>query len=200
MSTTADQYTVKSDGAKYAPAPEGQYVAVCVDFVLLGDAVDQYQNNEPRIVTKGALVFQIEDENADTGKRYEPAIEFNLTFGEKASLRKFLENWRGKPYTNEEARKGAPLHKLAGQCGVITVTHKTSIATGRSYAKITNITPLMKGLPKLEPVEYERSTHWEKKKEDNAASVRGFHEHVAPSSEERSVEAILADDETDLPF
>lgn len=200
MSTTADQYTVKSDGAKYAPAPEGQYVAVCVDFILLGDAVDQYQNNEPRIVTKGALVFQIEDTNPDTGKRYEPSIEFNLTFGEKASLRKFLENWRGKPYSNEEARKGAPLHKLAGQCGVITITHKTS-AAGRTYAKITNITPLMKGLPKVDPMDYERSTHWEKKREDNAASVRAFHEHVQPAATDRSVDDILADDgDSDLPF
>jgi hypothetical protein len=164
----------------------------------LGDAVDQYQNNEPRIVTKGALVFQIEETNPDTGKRFEPSIEFNLTFGEKASLRKFLENWRGKPYTNEEARKGAPLHKLTGQCGVITVTHKTS-AAGRTYAKITNITPLIRGLTKMEVLDYERSTHWEKKREDNAASVRTFQEHVAPVGE-RSVEEVLADTDDDLPF
>lgn len=199
MSTSADQYVAKNDGAKFTPAPEGQYVAVCADFILLGDAVDQYQNNEPRIVTKGALVFQIEETNEETGKRYEPSIEFNLTFGEKASLRKFLEAWRGKPYTNAEARQGAPLHKLVGQCGIITVAHKVSGA-GRTYAKITNITPLMKGIGRIAPSGYERSTHWEKKKEDNAASVRTFHEHIAPPKTDDDFPQALKDDDDDLPF
>jgi hypothetical protein len=194
----ADEYTIKNEASSFTPAPEGQFVAVCVDFVNLGDAVEQYMDNPPRVVPKGALVFQLDEVNDDTGKRYEPSVEKTLTFGEKAGLRKFLEQWRGKAYTQEEARKGAPLHKLVGQCAVVTVEHKTS-AAGRVYARISNITPLLKGVAKIEPESYVRSDHWAKKKEEYAQKVRAFHATQGDVTDEEFA-PVGASGDDDLPF
>lgn len=191
----ADEYTIKNE---YEIASAGPCLAVCVDFINLGDSVEQYMDNPPRVVPKGALVFQIEERNRVTGKPFEPSVEKTLTFGNKAGLRKFLEAWRGRAYTDEEARKGAPLHKLVGQSAIVTIEHKTS-AGGRTYANISNISPLMKGMAPLVPDHYVRSDHWEKRKADYAAKVR---EHlgepepagVAPGT------GPLADGDDDLPF
>jgi hypothetical protein len=194
---TADEYTIKDEGTTFTPAPEGQYVAVCVDFINLGDTVEQYMDNPPRLVSKGVLVFQIDERNLDTGKRFEPSVEKTLTFGEKAGLRKFLESWRGKAYTPDEAKKGAPLHKLVGQCGIVTIEHKTS-AAGRVYARISNITPVMKGVPKIEAENYARSEHWAKKKDEYLTKARTFMA-AAEVSHDRE-EAPPHDDSDDLPF
>jgi hypothetical protein len=195
---TADEYVIKDEGSTFLPAPEGQYVAVCVDFVNLGDTVEQYMDNPPRLVSKGVLVFQIDERNPDTGKRFEPSVEKTLTFGEKAGLRKFLESWRGKAYTPDEAKKGAPLHKLVGQCGVVTIEHKTS-AAGRVYARISNITPVMKGLAKIEPENYARSEHWAKKRDEYQGKARQFMA-AAEVSHDRTDDAPPLDDDDLLPF
>lgn len=194
----ADEFTIKND---YEIASAGPCLAVCVDFINLGDTVEQYMDNPPRVVPKGALVFQIEEINRSTGKRFEPSVEKTLTFGNKAGLRKFLEAWRGKAYTDEEARKGAPLHKLVGQSAIVTIEHKTS-GGGRTYANISNISPLMKGMDKLQPLDYVRAEFWEKRKADYAAKVREHLGHPEPAAVGggRDVDEILKDDDDDLPF
>lgn len=197
--THADEFTIRDEGSTFVPAPEGQYVAVCVDFINLGDTVEQYLDNPPRLVSKGVLVFQIDERNPDTGKRFEPSVEKTLTFGEKAGLRKFLESWRGKAYTPDEAKKGAPLHKLVGQNGVVTIEHKTSQA-GRVYARISNITPVMKGLTKIEPENYTRSEHWTKKREEYQAKAKQFLSAQHPNASDDDLPPPLQDTDDDLPF
>jgi hypothetical protein len=56
-------------------------------------------------------------------KPYYVNIEFTLSTAKKANLRKFLEDWRGKDYTDEEAAE-VELTKLIGQPGRVTIKHK----------------------------------------------------------------------------
>jgi len=69
--------------------------------------------------------------------------EFNLSMNEKATLRKFLESWRGKQFTDDEA-KSFDVTKLLGVPCMVSIVHKTS-AAGKTFAKISNVSPVMKG-------------------------------------------------------
>ncbi len=196
----SDEITVKMD-KQYLPCPEGSQAAVAVDVIDLGETVESYQGQTPHLSHKVAIVFQADEENADTGKRYEPSAEFTASFGQKAKLRKFLGDWRGKPYTDEEATTGAPLHKLVGVNAILNVQHKTSGA-GRVYAIIASIAPPMKGMVKLAPNGYVRSEHWAKRKEDYRMKVAEFRRALAPAmagGDGPEPEPPI-DDDDDLPF
>lgn len=202
----SDTITVKMDQNQkaFTPAPVGTHHAVCVDVIDLGETVEQYQNEAPRLTYKVALVFQTDEENPDTGKRYEPSIEFTASFGQKAKLRKMLGGWRGKPYSDEEALAGAPLHKLVGVNAMLSILHKTSKAE-RTYAVIDAIGSPMKGLPKIVPAKYERSEHWAKRKEEYSAKVATFKGSQAAAGNHAEdfadFPAALQDDgDSSLPF
>jgi hypothetical protein len=189
-----DEITVRDEGG-YVPPPEGQFLSVCVDVIDLGRTVEQYLQNPPKIAWKVALVFQLAERN-DEGQPYEVSVEKTVNFGPKAGLRDFLGKWRGKSYTDEEARTGAPLHKLVNVNGLITVEHKTSGA-GRLYAKISNISPPVRGMPKLTAQGYQRSEYWTKKKDEYAAKVAAHEGNGSP----REFAAVAAEmDKDDLPF
>jgi hypothetical protein len=197
----ADEMTVKDEGG-YVPPPEGQFLGVCVDVVNLGRTIEQYLSNPARIVPKVALVFQIAELD-DDGRPYEISVEKTVGFGPKAGLRDFLGKWRGKGYTDEEARSGSPLHKLVGVNALLTIEHKTSGA-GRLYAKVSNISPPLKGMPKLPVRDYTRSEYWAKKKEEYAAKVGSQNAITAAvDGDSRPFAAIAADvdaEGSDLPF
>lgn len=194
----ADQVTAKDSGVKFLPHPEGQFVARCVDTINLGERVEQFQNNPPRVVSKCALVFQTPERNPETGEQHIVHAEFTVSMNEKAGLRLLLEAWRGKTYTDEQAEAGVPVHKLVGQAALISVEHKKS-AGGRTYAKIKTISAVPKGLevPALEP--YTRAEFWTKRKEEYAAEVA---KHRGPARDEsfNDYPEALDDEGDDLPF
>jgi len=70
--------------------------------------------------------------------------EFTLSMYEKAALRKFLESWRGKVYTDKEAEK-LDVTKLCGHPCMITVIHKEN-KNGKAYAAVDGIAPVMEGM------------------------------------------------------
>jgi hypothetical protein len=170
-----DMITATASDSKYTPHPEGQYPAQCVDVVDLGEYVQDFPGSEPYIGKKCALVFRSGEVNATTGEPIDIAREFTVSMGERANLRKFLEQWRGKAYTADEARS-VPLDKLCGNWGLLTVAHKVS-GKGRAYATVVAIVGVPKqmqaALPSLPP--YTRDQEWwGSKKAANAEAVRAF--------------------------
>lgn len=177
----ADAVTARDAGQKFTPHPEGQFPAVCVDVVNLGDRVEQFLDKPKRLVPKVALVFQTGEINADTNELHQVSVEFTISMGEKANLRKFLEQWRGKKYTEEQAEAGVPIHKLEGHPALITVEHKVS-KQNRRYAVINGIVPLPKGLLKPTLPAYERPEFWEERKKANAEAAKAFRQEQHPVS------------------
>jgi hypothetical protein len=199
----ADEIVVTSGSGSSAarvPVPEGQYQAVCVDVIDVGETVEQYQNKPPKLAHKIVIVWQLAEDNPETGRPYEVSREFTLSFGEKANLRKVLGNWRGKSYTDEEADKGIPLHKLAGVNALLTVEHKTSGA-GRKYAVVKDsLTPLPRQMGRMEPRDYTRAEFWQERKGEYAAAAAVFKAKHAPKVPDAALAGALADDADDLPF
>ena len=196
-----DMLTVKDTSTSFTPAPEGQHLAVAVDVIDLGERVEQFQGQPAKVVHKVAIVYQIDEVNPDTGKPFEVAVEKTVSFNAKAGLRKWVEAWRGKAYTDEEARKsGAPLHKMVGVNALITVEHKTS-KTNRVYALATNISPKPKQIDAIPATGYERAEYWQKRKEEYATGVATHRalQQQAPNGYDE-MPAALQDEEDDLPF
>lgn len=186
-----DQIIARDEGQKeWAKPDEGQHQCVLVDVIDLGYHEKSFQGVSKGLAQKCALVFQIDSLNPDTGRRFEPSQEFWVSMYESANLRKFLETWRGKSYSDDEAKKGAPLHLLEGVNGLMQIEHKPSKANpSRIYANIVSVTPLPKSMQKLTAQNYKRSEHWAKKIAAGHAS-----NGTAP------VQNTAREEDDDLPF
>ena len=199
----SDQVTARGSDSKFKSHPEGQYVGVCVDVIDLGDNVESFAGQPDKLSHKCVLVFRTGERNEELGTYIDVSREFTVSMGEKANLRKFLEQWRGKPYETSQIEDGVPLHKLTGQPGLLTVSHKRS-GKDRIYANITACV----GVPKqmaaavTKYTDYKRDEWWEKKKTGYAEAARKFMAESAPSTSDEFEDFPdgAGDDDSQLPF
>lgn len=191
---------VYASAPQYDPHPDGQFVIACMDCINLGRRLEQFAGKPERLVDKVALVFQSGEVNRE-GRLHEVTTEFSLSMGQKANLRIFLESWRGKSYTDDQAQR-VPLHKLVGQPGLASIEHRTS-GSGRVYAKIKTIAPLPKGmLPPTLPL-YERPDFFAERIEEYAKEVASYMERIAPrpsQSFDDPPAGLVDSEDDDLPF
>lgn len=197
-----DAVTAKATLSQYDPHPEGQPAMVCVDCINLGERVKAFKGEAAYLASTAALVFQSGERNAD-GHLHEVTAEFTISMGKKANLRKFLESWRGKTYTEEQALAGVELHKLVGHPALVSVEHRTS-QQGRTYANIASIAPLPKGMPKPDLPPYERPAFYAERIAKYAEEARAFKaaaqaQHTEPESLE-DMPASLAEGDDGLPW
>ena len=184
----ADTITAKAEPSTYTRIPEGPHQVVCVDVIDLGEVHDAKWN---KISRKCALVFQSQETDPATKKRYEIAERFTISMHEKARLRKFLGQWRGKSYSDAEASAGVPLDKLEGANALINVEHRQ--VGEKTYANILSIGPLAKGMEKVKAEGYTRSPRWlEKKEQPKPVTKRSDDFEDFPTA--------LEDEEDNLPF
>lgn len=186
MSYKPDTMTLPKSSSG-SPHPEGQFAAVCVDVIDLGDRVESFPGSPTKVVRKVALVFASGETNADTGTLHTVSAEYTASTYEKASLRQMLESWRGKAYRDGDLDAGLPLHKLAGQAALMTVEHLTS-KTGRTFAKLRAITPVPRQMTSAVPsaLPYDRAPYWQERKEEYAAGVRKYRAETAAASHEQA--------------
>lgn len=138
----------KRPESTFQPCPEGLHHAVCVDVVDLGIVAGAFGDKH-----KVRIVWQIEEEN-DKQRRFTARKQYNLTLHEKATLRKDLEAWRGRKFTEAELA-GFDLEKLIGVNCQIQVVHDIS-DEGSTYANVQAVVPAPKNVQKLAPLDYTR--------------------------------------------
>lgn len=197
----ADDITAKDGGKKFDPHPEGTFAAVCVDTINLGERVESF-SGKTKITPKCALVYAT-GQRMENGEPFYIHPEFTVSMAELANLRRFLESWRGKSYTAQQAEAGVPLHKLVGQTALITIEHLQS-AKGRTYAKVRSISPLPKEMTAPAMNGYQRPEWWQERKEEYAKATAAYKAANAPAGPSReSFEEFpeaLTDHDDDLPF
>ena len=130
-------------------APAGTHIARCVQLVDLGTQDDTYLG-EPKISHKVRITWELPYELHvfDKEKGEQPFFlskKYTLSLGDQATLRKDLESWRGRQFTEEELR-GFDLKNILGVPCQITVLHKTSKASGKVREEVSAVTPLAKGM------------------------------------------------------
>ena len=141
----------KSNGENFVLCPAGTHAAVCVDIVDVGIVESEF-NGEKKKQHKVRVVWQI-DETQDNGKPFTASKRYTLSLHEKAALRKDLESWRGRPFTNQEL-EGFDLENLLSIAALVNVIHEQK--NGKTYDNVTTIMRLPKAMEAPTPRDYIR--------------------------------------------
>jgi hypothetical protein len=147
--------TLSESAKQERKLPEaGATVGVLYSLVDLGHQKTNWDNQE-KWTPKVRLTFELPDqldefeveEKGKVTKVSKPmvvSIEQTRSLGEKASLRKLLEQWRGQTFTSKELQAFS-LKNLLGKPAMLTLIHKTS-QQGRQYCAIAGASKLPKGM------------------------------------------------------
>ncbi len=143
--------------SNYTPPPEGNFIARCYRLIDLGTQQKTYQGKMTGDARKIMASWEILDQNEggkpllmDDGKPFSISKSWFLSMHEKASLRKDLESWRGKPFSVEEENSFDVAKLMGAYCMVNIITEQGQ--DGQTYTKIGAITPLHKSMSKPEPI------------------------------------------------
>ncbi len=130
--------------------PAGNYIARCYEMIHIGTVIESI-NGESKTLEKVRIGWELPTETKvfDEKKGPQPLVvnaEYTLSMGEKANLRKMLTSWRGKAFTEDEA-KAFDIMKLLGVPCMINVVHTPSKKDAtRFYETIASVSSLPKGV------------------------------------------------------
>jgi len=152
-------FIAKDNGGEgnFKKVPPGVYVARCYSLIDMGTQVTdgQYGSKEQHKIRIGFEIFGDDDAGNPLtidmdGKMMPLTISktYTLSLHEKAGLRKDLAAWRGRDFTDEEA-KAFDVSKLMGVYCMLNIT--TSENNGKTYTNIAGITPLPQALKNAKP-------------------------------------------------
>lgn len=138
-------------GGDFTPAPEGTHFGVCDMVVDLGQQKTSYQGVES-VKHQIYVRWQIPEERISwkdgEGNQKEGPVVIGKTYtaslGEKANLRKDLQSWRGRAFTEAELKQ-FDVSKLLGVGAMIAIVHNHKET--KTYANIGAIGGLPKGMP-----------------------------------------------------
>lgn len=136
---------VKNNGGDFEQLQPGTYQAVCKGVFDIGQQRQEY-NGDVKYVDQVIIVFEVDERmtiEKHAGERFSMSGWYTKSLHEKAKLRKVLENWRGKAFTETEL-EGFDLEVLIGVNCMLSVTKSSS---GKSI--IGSISPPMKGSSKI---------------------------------------------------
>lgn len=143
-----------SGGGNYKRVPAGAHVGRCFSLIDLGTQLSSGQYGE-KLQHKIQIKWELfgEDEQgaplvSDDGSPMTISKSYTLSLSDKASLRKDLASWRGRDFTEEEA-KAFDVTKLLGAYCMVNVT--TSENNGKTYTNVAGLTPLPSALKNSKP-------------------------------------------------
>jgi len=142
-------YAEKKDSSDFIQVEPGTYVARCYSMIEIGTIETEF-NGEKKKAHKVNITWELPTETAifHEERGPEPFVvskTYTLSMHEKANLRKDLESWRGKGYTDEEAKR-FDITKLLGQPCLLSVIHQPGAKDpSKSYTVISSISRMMKG-------------------------------------------------------
>lgn len=146
-----------SGGGNFKRVPAGAYIGRCYSLVDLGTQLTTGQYGE-KLQHKIRIGWELfgEDEEGNPltievdGKEMPLTITkgYTVSLHEKSGLRRDLAAWRGKDFTDEEA-KGFDVSKLIGAYCMVNCT--TSETNGKTYTNVSGLTPLPGALKNAKP-------------------------------------------------
>lgn len=131
---------VNSDGG-FEKCPEGNHLAVCYEVIDLGTQESNW-DGEIKRQHKIWIGWETASEQMEDGRPYVIGRRYTFSSHEKSTLRKDLESWRGKKFSDEDIAK-FDLKNLIGAACFLNVVHSTK--GDRTYANISTVAALPKG-------------------------------------------------------
>jgi hypothetical protein len=127
------------EGAKgdYEITPAGNYVARCFKLIDMGTQTVEFAG-ETKFQQKILISWELLDPitNMKDGRPFAVSKRYTASLHEKSALRKDLQSWRGKRFTDEEL-EGFDLTKILGAWCQLQVIHTES--NGTTYANVDAI-------------------------------------------------------------
>lgn len=121
-------------------APAGPQPAVCAHVYDMGMVNDGY-GTQHRV----ALVFQLAAKDSN-GRRFVVSRDYLASTNEKATLRKHLESWRTKAFTDDQVKQ-FNLSMLEGKPCLLSIVHAHGKKDPtKTYANINGIMRLPEGM------------------------------------------------------
>jgi len=135
-------------GSNYEPIAAGTYAARCYQMIHIGTAEENILGQVKKL-NKVRITWELPTETKvfkeENGEQpHVISKEFTLSMNEKATLRKFLEGWRGKAFTEKEA-EAFDITVLLGKPCMLSIIHKQA-KNGNIYAEISSVSSVPKGM------------------------------------------------------
>lgn len=156
---------VKEKAGEFHAVKPANYQAVCYGIWDIGLQKGKYKE-ETKITHQIVIGFElnerIESQDDYNGKRYRINSFYNLSLGKKANLRKDLASWRGRDFTKEEL-DGFDVESILGANCFLNVILKEN-----GKPRVSAITSVPKGIPKIAPEMGPDMPEWIQKLKDRA--------------------------------
>lgn len=134
---------IKPNETNFAPAPDGPHPAACFRIIDLGTQEGSYQgkpNRKRQVLITWELFCE---ETMQDGRPFTIGKKYTWSMSEKASLRKDLESWRGKAFTDADFGPGGfELQSILGKSCLLNVVHEHK--NDSTYANVKGVTRLPK--------------------------------------------------------
>ena len=130
------------EGGSFELCPPGNHVAICYGVVDIGTQERQYRDG-PKMERRVRIMWEIPEEQMSDGRPFAVNREYKLSGHEKSNLRKHLDSWRGKKFSDEDFEK-FDMKMLLGKGCMLQVVHNES--GDRTYANIETVGSLPKGM------------------------------------------------------
>ncbi len=117
----------ESSGSTFKSAPAGTHLARCVRLIDIGTQHGEYQG-KPTVRRQMIVMWELPQELMDDGKPFVASKFYTASLGEKASLRKDLEAWRGRAFSAEELA-GFDMRTILGKVCMLSVVGKDNGGT-----------------------------------------------------------------------
>lgn len=137
-----------SPSGSFEKCPAGNHLAVCVEIIDLGTQESTYQGKTSK-KRKIWLGWETPHELNEEGKPYQIGRSYTLSGNDRSSLRKDIESWRGKAFTQDELEAGFDIPSLIGKGCFLNVVHTEG--DDRVYANVQSVAALPKGTTAPKP-------------------------------------------------
>lgn len=137
-----------SSGSPRELIEPGNYVARCYKMIQIG-TIEENVMGKMKSLHKVRIGWELPTESKvfDQSKGEQPLVidqEYTLSMYDKSNLRKMLESWRGKGFTEKEA-ESFDITKLITVPCMLNIIHKTS-KSGNTYEQIAGVTSIPRGM------------------------------------------------------
>ena len=138
-------FIVEDKGGSFENVPTGAHLARCYRIVDLGTQKNEYMGE---VTTQRKIMIGWEihgtDDNGQPikmrdGRPFAVFKNYTLSWHEKATLRRHLQAWRNKPFSQEEMRRFDVETILDKWCMVTIVENAKD---GKTYVNVDNISPV----------------------------------------------------------
>jgi len=185
-------------GADFEPAPTGNHIARCIRIIDLGTHEDEFYGKDKHEVffmwelPEEIKTYEVQDkvtkEKRTVTEPFTASKFYTMSLAERAWLRKDLESWRSRPFTEQELQGFNPKTILSAPC-MINIIHEPKKRGKGVNATITAITPLPKSMVENMPPAVHELVYFSLREFDAAllekvskglqAKIKRSHEYVA---------------------